>query len=244
MSEYDMRCNTRCQSLQSQMAVHVIAYDIGYTLRMARWEPNARERLQLAAGELFEERGYDHTTVGDIATRAGLTERTFFRYFADKREVLFSGAEEFEQRIFAAIAAAPKSLPPLEVVMAALVAASPMFDSLRAMARKRQALIAAHAELQERELIKSTRLAGTLTASLRERGVVHATAALSASTGMILFQNAFERWVADVSKQRDLAQHLRDSLADLRLLTARTGAAKPRPKASRKEGKKSASPGR
>ena len=63
---------------------------------MARWEPDARGRLEKAALDVFRERGYAHTTVGDIAERAGLTERTFFRYFTDKREVLFSGSKELE----------------------------------------------------------------------------------------------------------------------------------------------------
>lgn len=123
------------------MAVPVIARAIAYTRRMARWEPNARERLQAAAFELFEERGYDGTTVGDIAARADLTDRTFFRYFADKREVLFSGSEELEKLIAAAIASAPKTMSPLDVVVAALAASSPAFEARRAIARTRQALI-------------------------------------------------------------------------------------------------------
>src|SRR3954447_14841694 len=165
------------------MSVHAITCRIGYTRAMARWEPNARERLQAAALELFEERGYDRTTVGDIAARAELTERTFFRYFTDKREVLFSGTEEFERLIVSAVASAPSTMSSLDVVVVALEATSPIFEPRRAMARKRQALIAAHAELRERELIKSTKLAEALTASLRERGVTSATAALLALTG-------------------------------------------------------------
>src|ERR1019366_8775846 len=110
--------------------------------RMARWEPNALERLRAAALELFEERGYDRTTVGDIAARA---ERTFFRYFTDKREVLFSGSEELEKLIVSGVASAPKTMAPLEVVVEALAASSPVFEARRTHVRKRQALIAAHA---------------------------------------------------------------------------------------------------
>ena len=188
---------------------------------MARWEPNARERLQAAAFELFEERGYDRTTVGDIAARADLTERTFFRYFTDKREVLFSGSEELEKLIVSAIASAPKTMSPLDVVVAALAASSPAFEARRAIARKRQALIAAHAELRERELIKALKIAATLVTCLRERGVPQATAALLAQTGTTLFQNAFERWIED-TKKRDLAHHMHAALAELRRLTAET----------------------
>ena len=205
--------------------------------RMARWEPNALERLRAAALELFEERGYDRTTVGDIAARADLTERTFFRYFTDKREVLFSGSEELEKLIVSGVASAPNTMSPLEVVVEALAASSPVFEARRTHARKRQALIAAHAELRERELIKSTKLAAALLASLRERGVPQATAALLAQTGTTLFHNAFERWLED-SKKRDLAHHLQEALAELRLLTAATGTGKRRGKPPSKHGAK------
>ncbi len=189
---------------------------------MARWEPNALDRLRVAAFELFEERGYDRTTVGDIAARADLTERTFFRYFTDKREVLVSGSEDLEKLIVAGVARAPKTMAPLDVVVEALAASSPMFEPRRAIARKRHALIVAHAELRERELIKSTKLAAAMLASLRERGVPELTAALLAQTGTTLFYAAFQRWIDD-AKKRDLAHHLRAVLAELRGLTAETG---------------------
>jgi hypothetical protein len=119
----------------------------------------------------------------------------------------------------------------------ALAASSPAFEARRAHARKRQALIAAHAELRERELIKATRLAAALVASLRERGVPQATAALLAQTGTTLFHNAFERWLED-SKKRDLAHHLKGALTELRSLTAETGTGKRRGKISSKGGSK------
>src|SRR3954466_1053545 len=106
---------------------------------MARWEPDARGRLEKAAMELFQNRGYPQTTVEEIAARAGLTERTFFRYFADKREVLFSGSTELEEVMTKTIAEAPHGRPPLDVVIAALEATSPFFEQRRGYARKRQA---------------------------------------------------------------------------------------------------------
>src|SRR5262245_61007025 len=121
---------------------------------MGRWEPNARGRLEQAAAELFRERGYDRTTVQEIAARAGLTERTFFRYFGDKREVLFWGAAALEKLIVDAIAGAPATTAPLEAVAVALEAAAGALERRRRQAKARQALIAAHAELQERERTK------------------------------------------------------------------------------------------
>jgi AcrR family transcriptional regulator len=192
---------------------------------MARWEPNARERLQQAAMRLFEERGYDRTTVGEIAERAQLTERTFFRYFADKREVLFSGSALFEKTILDAIAGASKGTGPLEVVVSAFGAMVPWFDEHRAHARKRKALIAAHAELRERELIKLASLRSAIGGSLRGRGLNKATADLVAEAGITVFTNAFERWVEDARKH-GLSHHLQAALAELRVIAAGTGGAK------------------
>src|SRR4051794_35723713 len=167
---------------------------IGRIRRMGRWEPNAGQRLQAAGLELFEERGYEQTTVEEIAARAGLTERTFFRYFADKREVLFSGSTELEEVMTKTIAEAPHGRPPLDVVIAALEATSPFFEQRRGYARKRQALIAAHGELRERELIKLASLAAAIAGKLRARRVPDPAAGLIAETGIAIFKNAFERW--------------------------------------------------
>src|SRR5215217_249946 len=119
---------------------------------MARWEPNAEGRLREAAMELFLERGYEQTTVADIAERAGLTSRTFFRYFADKREVLFVSSEAFEQPLVDALEAAPPDAPPMAAVAAALAAFAEMVGGNRERSRTRQAVIDSSAELREREL--------------------------------------------------------------------------------------------
>src|SRR5215510_6377279 len=121
---------------------------------MGRWEPDAQGRLEQAALDLFAERGYARTTVGDIATRAGVTERTFFRYFTDKREVLFSGSAGLEAVMVETISATPASVTPLAAVAGSFEALGPWVEARRAYARKRRMLIAAHPELGERELIK------------------------------------------------------------------------------------------
>ncbi|RKH02535.1 TetR/AcrR family transcriptional regulator [Corallococcus sp. CA053C] len=193
---------------------------------MGRWEPNARGRLEEAAMNLFQERGYDRTTVEEIAARAGLTERTFFRYFADKKEVLFGGAGELRRLITSTITDAPEETSPLEAVAAALDATAPVFKERRDYARARQGLIVAHAELRERELIKLADLASAAADALRGRGVTEPAASLTAEAGIAVFKVAFERWVED-PKSQDLSQHLRSTLDELRAVTASTGTANP-----------------
>lgn len=195
---------------------------------MSRWEPNARERLEQAAMELYGERGFDETTVAEIAARAGLTERTFFRHFADKREVLFSGAARLREILTTAVASAPEALRPLAVVAIALEATSVLFEERRDFARQRQALIASHAELQERELIKLSALAVATAEALRRRGITEPAASLASEVGMTVFKLAFERWVQD-SKRRTLAHHVREALSALEAVVDRRAKAKTKP---------------
>jgi len=188
---------------------------------MGRWEPNARGRLEQAAMELYAERGLDQTTVAEIAARAGLTERTFFRHYADKREVLFGGSEALSERLVASVAGAPDSARPLDAVAAALEEVGALIEESRGrdFARARRSIIAANAELQERELIKLASWAATLAGSLRDRGVDERTATLAAETGIAVFHVAFDRWVSD-GVERGLAALIRESLGELKALTA------------------------
>jgi AcrR family transcriptional regulator len=188
---------------------------------MPRWEPESRGRLEQAALALYGERGFENTTVAEIAARAGLTERTFFRYFADKREVLFGGAGALQELLVRAVAGAPDSAAPIDAVVAALEAAGAVLQERREFARQRQAVIAANAELQERELIKLSSLASALADALRRRGVTGPAASLTAEAGIAVFKVAFERW-ANESNQRDLPQLIRASLDELKVVTAGT----------------------
>ena len=191
---------------------------INYALGMARWQPDARGRLQEAALTLYGERGFDDTTVAEIAERAGLTKRTFFRHFADKREVLFSGATALQELFVTAVAGSPPAAAPLEAVTAALDAAAAMFEDMgREFAARRQQIIAANPELQERELIKLASLAGAVAQALRERGVGEPAAILTAEAGMSVFRIAFERWV-EPSNDRDMRRLIHESLDQLRAL--------------------------
>lgn len=186
---------------------------------MGRWKPDAQGRLQRAAMELYAERGFDNTTVEEIAARAGLTKRTFFRYFADKREVLFSGSEQLEELITGAVAGAPADAPPLDAVGHGLAAAGELFDERRAFAVERQRTIAANPELQERELIKLASLAAAIAAALARRGVGEPAATLAADAGVAVFRVAFEEWVQGPDGV-NFAALVDRSLHDLRVATA------------------------
>jgi AcrR family transcriptional regulator len=210
-------------SIQS-MSVSVITYH----LSMGRWEPNARGRLAQAALELFVERGFEQTTVAEIAQRAGLTERTFFRYFADKREVLFAGTGALQESLVAAVAQAPGSATPLAAIAGALEAVAPLLAERGDYPRRRQAVIAANAELRERELIKLAALAAAMAGALRERGVPEPAASLAAEAGIAVFRIAFERWTAEGCRP-DLAKLIRESLDGLKSVTAGQGPPGPAP---------------
>jgi AcrR family transcriptional regulator len=191
---------------------------INYDACMVRWEPGGRGRLEQAAMALYAEQGFESTTVAEIAERAGLTERTFFRHFTDKREVLFSGADEFQELLVGNVANAPDSLAPIDAAAAGLLAAGAMLQQREKFARQRANIIAANAELQERELIKFASLSAALADTLRGRGVTEPAASLTAEVAMAVFRTAFERWI-DQADGRDFPQLIRDSLEELTALT-------------------------
>jgi AcrR family transcriptional regulator len=185
---------------------------------MGRWAPDARGRLMRSALELYAERGFEQTTALEVAERAGVTERTFFRYFSDKREVLFEGSRSLQDVIVKAIAAAPSSMGSIEAVGTAMEGAASLLDN-RDYSRQRAAVIAANPSLQERELLKLATLASAVAEALRRRGVGNLAAGLAAETGVTVFKIGFETWIGDEST-RDLAQCIREALDQLKGLTA------------------------
>jgi AcrR family transcriptional regulator len=186
---------------------------------MGRWEPNARGRLEQAALDLYVERGFEQTTIAEIAKRAGLTERTFFRHFADKREVLFGGQSALREFVVSAVTSSPDSAAPIDSVIGALETVGAVFLDRREYFRQRQAVIDANAELRERELIKLASLASTIADVLRARGVGDLPASLAAEAGIAVFKVAFERWISDAG-QADLSRLIRESFEELKSVTA------------------------
>ena len=191
------------------MSVTVITYHRA----MSRWEPDARGRLAKAALELYAERGFDQTTVAEIAARAGLTERTFFRHYTDKREVLFYGMEMMRDILVGAVTDAPAAATAMDMVGAAFEAAGGMLQENPERVQVREAIISAHADLRERELIKLAAFAGAVADALRQRGIPEPTASLAAETGVGVFKVAFARWVTESG---DLPRLIHESIAQLR----------------------------
>lgn len=183
---------------------------------MPRWKPDAVERLQAAALELFDEQGFERTTVAEIAQRAGLTQRTFFNHFVDKREVLFGLSSELQQEIVREIATHGDTLSPLDAVMRALeVAAGTTFEDRRAAVTRRHAIVAANPELQERELSKNAVLTEAIAAALHARGCDPETALFAAGAAMLAQQAAFQKWTQP-GETRTLRDLLSDAVHSLR----------------------------
>jgi AcrR family transcriptional regulator len=186
---------------------------------MVRWEPGARERLQAAALELFATRGFEQVTAAEIAQSVGLTERTFFRHFSDKREVLFYGQGQFLQAFVDGVDAAPPGASPFEVIASALHGAASFFpDERRPYSRTRQSVIDQNPALRERELHKLAGLATTVAEALRARGIGEPAATLTAQSGATVFGIAFAQWIRE-GERRSLSEIASDVLHELLNLT-------------------------
>jgi AcrR family transcriptional regulator len=179
---------------------------------MARWEPDAEDRLRRAAAELFVERGYDAVTVLDIALRAGLTRRSFFRYFPDKREVLFAGSQRLVEEVERRLDAAASDESTQKAVVRVLDEAGAILagDRDRDSQRQRRAIIAASPELQERDRTKIAQIAAAITRWMARRGVAVADAELLGAVCAEAFRSAYNRALsADGSP--DFGEHLSEA---------------------------------
>jgi AcrR family transcriptional regulator len=183
---------------------------------MARWEPGARERLVLAAVDLFTEQGYDATTVAQITERAGVTKSTFFRHFPDKRELLVAGQQTLSRLLAEGIAEAPETATPLEAVAAGLERASSTMGPLNhELAPRLKAAVDANVELQERDALKQVGLAAAMTDALLRRGVPASLAHLAAELGVLAFKQGFADWLRG-DQDAALAPYILTALDELR----------------------------
>jgi AcrR family transcriptional regulator len=188
---------------------------------MARWQPGARERLVLAAVDLFADQGYDATTVAQIAEKAGVTKSTFFRHFPDKRELLVAGQETLSRLLVEGIEQAPATAAPLDAVAAGLERASNAMGPLnRELGPRLKAAIAASTELQERDALKSVGLAKSMTDALLARGVPDPLAHLAAELGVLAFKQGYTKWMDLDQDDTGLAPHTARALQELKAATA------------------------
>ena len=200
---------------------------IVYAVTVSRWAPDARERLETAALDLFAENGYEETTVAQIADHAGLNRATFFRHFADKREVLFGGEDVLAGLFADGIRAASPDATLTECLQAAFAAAgAAMTPQQRAKAAQRVRVVAANSEVQERGLLKHARIARSISAALCKRGADELTARLGAEVGMLAFSVAVERWLGS-GHDEPFPLHAAAALRDLQVRAAELGSRSP-----------------
>ena len=183
---------------------------------MPRSGERARRLLQTAALELFAERGYEATTTADIAARAGVNHRTYFRHFIDKREVLFDGEAALRERLVDGVRDARPQAPALEVLLHAFRSVFPQFETNRAFAAPRATIIRSHPSLRERSEAKKAGLVAALAAALEDRGIPRSSAGLAAEIGMAVFTGATDAWLNDPSQS--LEAYLQDRFEELTTL--------------------------
>ncbi|GAB3926753.1 TetR/AcrR family transcriptional regulator [Kribbella albertanoniae] len=191
---------------------------------MSRWEPGARERLVVAAVDLFTEQGYDATTVAQIAERAGVTKSTFFRHFPDKRELLAAGQEAMSQLLTEGITEAPANATPLQAVAAGLERVATMMGPMnRELAPRLKAAIAASTELQERDALKTVGLTAAMVAALTTRGLPDPVAALAAELGVLAFKRGYTTWLESDHPDAPFAPHALAALDELQAARSALG---------------------
>lgn len=192
---------------------------ITYTEDVSRWQPDARQRLERAAIELFAQQGFAETTVPQITARAGLTTRTFFRHFADKREVLFGG-DEIPGLAARLIAEAPPSLDPMTLIAGGLkTVTETSFEGRREELRERRDIIRSDEGLRERNLRKRAAVCEAIREGFISRGVGAMTAALLAEITVTVLNLALDQWL-DQDGDRTLFEIILDTLALLQTAVA------------------------
>jgi AcrR family transcriptional regulator len=181
---------------------------------MPRWDPCAEDRLREAALELFLEHGYENVTVAQITERAGLTRRSFSRYFTDKRDVLFAGSEQLPAFLARGVRHADSTLSSFEALLTALMDVAGVLADQASLAAQRRAVVRASPELQERGRTKFAAVTDAVADALRDRGTAESEATLLAQVGVAIFRTAFERWT-DQPDDVSLPARIREAAAEL-----------------------------
>jgi AcrR family transcriptional regulator len=187
---------------------------------VSRWAPDARERLEAAALDLFAENSYEETTVAQIADRAGLNRATFFRHFSDKREILFGGEDRLAELFTAGIRSAAPDGTVSECLRAAFVSADvAMTEEQRVKTARRALVVASNVEVQERGLLKHARIARAISAALRERGIDELSARLGSEIGLLAFSVGVEHWLQSRTNE-SFSHHAAAALDELQARSA------------------------
>lgn len=176
---------------------------------MPRSGAEARQRLQQAASELYAEHGYDHTTTAQIAERAGVNHRTFFRHFPDKREVLFGGQDDLRDSLVKAVRAEPDGTPPVDALRNAFLGSAHILQDNKDAAAPRLRIIAETPALLERDLAKGAAMAAALADVLCDRGLAREAADLAGTIGWATFHHAATQWTG--ASDRDLRSFIATS---------------------------------
>ncbi len=177
---------------------------------MSRWEPGAPDRIRDAAIELFREHGFESTTAADIAERAGVTRRTYFRYFPDKRDVLFGDYGRLAATVAEVVSAAPPGSSAVEVLTIGLHRLSDeVFAGERARIRALHQIIVSDESLREREQHKNALIADAGEQAFLARGFTPQQARLAAGLGVLVLAASLDEWIEDdASDLGDIAERL------------------------------------
>ena len=160
----------------------------------------SKEKLQVAAAKLFMKKGYENTTVQEIASLAGVTERTFFRQFKDKSDVLFDTSNTMGQRVAAFITDNfDVEQKPLKLAVDGFASISDYFDGSRERVLARNQIIQSNPDLQERELLKRQVLIESVTNALLVK-FDSELSELAARFAVEIFHMAFRKWIESAEK--------------------------------------------
>ena len=187
---------------------------------MSRWQANPKQRLEQAALDLFIEQGFAETTVPEITARAGLTKRTFFRHFTDKREVLFTHEEQLTPIVASLMAGAPASFSPLRLIKLALeTVAVTRFEVQFEYLHRRRVIVQSDEGLRERETRRQSILSEAISRGFVDRGVDELSAILAAQIAVSVLNVSVDRWLDEEGK-RPLSDVIRGSLVTLQSVLA------------------------